>query len=45
MFYGGIYGKGRTPLIVTSDFGDTITHGVYQQILDDEIIPILNNKF
>ena len=35
MFYGGIYGKGRTPLIVTSDFGDTINHVTYQNILDE----------
>ena len=44
MFYVGIYRKGRTPLIVTSDFGDTITHGVYQEILDDEILPILRKR-
>ena len=35
MFYGGIYRKGRTPLIVTSDFGDTINHVTYQDILDE----------
>ena len=41
MFYGGISVKYRTPLIVTSDYGDTINHEEYCKILDDHVFPLL----
>ena len=41
MFYGGIWSKGKTQLVVTNDISDKIDSSTYKKILNKYVLPLM----